>query len=649
MTKPFEPMDQRHLINAIISSSDDVIYAKDLQGRMVYANPAALALIGKPAEAVLGRTDADFLDDKQAAAQVMQNDREVMDSGRAVEFEEQVPLPDGSIRVWASQKRPYRSPGGEVVGVLGISRDITARKAAEMALVEAEEQRQLALDAAGMGWWHYDPLTGIARYDNRYCAIFGVKGFERPNEEILTLLHPDDLPRVWAAVEAALAPDDPKPYSIDYRIRRPDGEERWIEARGLAVFSGSPRRATSFVGTVLDITERKHVEHALKDADRRKDEFLATLAHELRNPMAPVITAISLLKKSGDSPAVRERALAIMDRQTQHLVRLLDDLLEVSRVTRGKIELRPQSLDLRAVVRSCLDSLGEEIASAGLQAQAHICEESATVYADPARMKQVIDNILNNAIKYTHAGGDIRVELRVEDGDVVLEVRDTGAGIPQEMLSRVFDLFTQIDNTIGRSQRGLGIGLALVKELVTLQGGTVAARSSGIGLGTTFVVRLPLSADCPDTESAPRTDADPAPADPSKSQSSTRSATCRVMVVDDNRDAADTLSTALQHAGHRALAAYGGPAALTAAREFRPEAVLLDLGMPGMSGFEVANELRKSSPDLLIVALTGWGQPKDRIATSQAGFDHHLTKPVSLDVVLQLLSNGCMKHSSRQS
>ena len=382
---------------------------------------------------------------------------------------------------------------------------------------------------------------------------------------------------------------------------------------------------------VADFIEHRRSEQALRDADRRKDEFLATLAHELRNPLAPVRTGVQLLRMSGADQDVQRRVTAMIDRQVTHMVRLVDDLLEVSRIGRGKIELRKGLVDMSAVVRSALETAAGTIEGAGHQMAVSLPAEPAWIQADPVRLAQVVGNLLNNAAKYTEPGGTITVSCTRHGKDVVLSVRDTGAGISAEMLPRVFDLFTQVDSTVGRAQGGLGIGLALVKYLVEMHGGSVEARSEGPGRGSEFIVRLPLAAP----GARPGAEVRGAP------HLTAAALGRRVMVVDDNHDAADSLAMLLKLMGAEVRTTYDGPSALAEMRSWLPSVVFLDLGMPGMDGYATAAQVRSDPQiqDVTLVAVTGWGQYEDRRRTKAVGFDAHLVKPVASDSLVELLGS----------
>jgi CheY-like chemotaxis protein len=375
-----------------------------------------------------------------------------------------------------------------------------------------------------------------------------------------------------------------------------------------------------------DITDRKRAEEALKNADQRKDEFLATLAHELRNPLAPLRSGLQLLNMSHDSD-VADATRTMMDRQLSHMVRLIDDLLDVCRITSDKLTLRKERVLLQAIAGAAVEASRPFIESAGHTLKLSLPDEPVWLAADPVRLAQVVGNLLTNAAKYTPEGGSIELAALRAACEVTLRVTDNGLGIPPEMVGQVFEMFTQVNRTLERSQGGLGIGLALVKRLVELHGGTITASSAGLGAGSTFTVRLPLINAHADGAQPQTT---PAVA-PVGSKVSGR----RILVVDDCVDGAETLARLLQICGHETRTAYSGPQAIDVARSFNPEVMFLDIGLPGMSGYEVARRVR-ADPCLrgaLLVALTGWGTEGDRRKSNEAGFDLHLTKPVEVRAI----------------
>jgi signal transduction histidine kinase len=370
---------------------------------------------------------------------------------------------------------------------------------------------------------------------------------------------------------------------------------------------------------------------ALKEADRRKDEFLAMLAHELRNPLAPIRNALHVMQLAGDDVRALTEVRDMMERQVCHLVRLVDDLMDVSRISRGKIELRKQRLDVAAAVRNALEIARPLVEAAGHEVTLALPSEPLVVEADPARLVQVVANLLNNASKYTEPGGRIWLSAARDAGHAVVRVQDTGIGIPTEMLPHVFDMFVQVDAAVSRSQGGLGIGLTLVKRLVELHGGSVEAASGGPGLGSEFIVRLPLAVE---SGAAPRADTPGPEARPAPQLS-----TLRVLVVDDNRDAAESLALLMRLAGHQVQVALDGREALESARAFQPRILLQDIEMPGMSGYEVARRIREQATDVLLVAVTGYGSEEARHRSREAGFDHHLVKPVDFATLQQVLAS----------
>lgn len=388
-----------------------------------------------------------------------------------------------------------------------------------------------------------------------------------------------------------------------------------------------------------DLIERKSAEDALyktqlalTDADRRKDEFLATLAHELRNPLAPIRNALHIMRIAPineNAPAM----LAMMDRQVGHLVRLIDDLLDISRVGQGKIDLRRERIVLQNAVRDAVEASSPLIENSAHTLAFNLPSEPVWIFADLTRIAQVIGNLLNNAAKYTPRGGNISVSMRCEDNFAVLAVSDTGLGIPTNMQPKVFDLFTQVDRNLDRSQGGLGIGLALVKRLLDMHDGEIRVKSAGLNQGSTFTVRLPLAhnTDTHVSKSTIATD---------QMQSVGVSKALRVLVVDDNVASAETMSCILELEGHETKLTHDGKDALNIAREFNPDAILLDIDLPGMSGHEVCRELRKNPlfKNTMIIAQTGFGQDRDRLLTKAAGFDSHLVKPFDFKQLSQLLA-----------
>ncbi|HEY2156262.1 MAG TPA: response regulator [Isosphaeraceae bacterium] len=374
--------------------------------------------------------------------------------------------------------------------------------------------------------------------------------------------------------------------------------------------------------------ENARLDQELRDNDRRKDEFLAMLAHELRNPLAAIDGAVQVAE-GADADEHLAWAREVIGRQTKQLSRLIDDLLDVSRITQGKIQLRKEPLDLAAAVARAVESVRPQVDASRHALEVDVGPGPLPVEADPSRIEQVLGNLLTNAAKYTPDGGRIRLSARREGGEVVVEVEDSGVGIDPEMLPRIFDAFTQVEQTIDRSQGGLGIGLTLVRRLVEMHGGSVAARSGGPGRGSTFTVRLPAA----DGTAAPRAGREgPASRDPSRPRP-------RVLVVDDSADTARAMARLLGVQGYDVRVAHDGRAAIDAAREHRPDVILLDIGLPGLNGYEVARAVRRDPglAGVTLIAISGYGQDHDRRRSADAGFDHHLVKPVDYGVLYELL------------
>jgi PAS domain S-box-containing protein len=499
----------------------------------------------------------------------------------------------------------------------------------EQALRESQAHLQLTTEAAEVGTWQWDMATDVLVWSDIHKRLWGYDAAREPItfEDWARLIDEEDLRHANEAIEKCRRGQED--YDVEYRVR-PLGrnETRWIRSLGRTRFNEAGE-AASMHGLSLDITERRQVEEALKEADRRKDEFLAMLAHELRNPLAPIRNAAQVLKLIGPADANQQRAREIIERQTQHLTRLVDDLLDVSRITQGKITLAHDPLDLATIIYSAVETNRPLIGARRHQLTISVPPHPLQVEGDQTRLVQVVSNLLHNAAKYTSEGGHIWLEATTADHEAIISVRDNGMGIPADLLPHVFDLFTQADRSLDRSQGGLGIGLTLVRQLVELHGGSVAARSEGPGRGSQFIIRLPLAV----TRSDDRSEESRLANAPSVSR------TLKVLVVEDNLDSAEMLAFMLTLRGHEVHVAHSGAEALEAARAFAPQAVLCDIGLPGMNGYEVAMRLRERGEPkpMALIALTGYGQEEDRRRAKEAGFDYHLTKPVEPETLAELL------------
>jgi len=415
-------------------------------------------------------------------------------------------------------------------------------------------------------------------------------------------------------------------WHFECRVVWPDKSIHWIEVHGAIYRNGG--QPAHMLGTIVDVTGRKSVEEALRSADRSKDEFLATLAHELRNPLAPIRNALEIMGLTRE-PQTLDSARHIIERQLGQMIHLVDDLLDISRITQGKIELRPDRVDMLTVLQNAVETSRPLIESRRHELSLRLPPaESLTLRADSTRLVQVIANLLNNAAKYTPEGGRIVLGARREAGHAVVTVEDSGLGIPATMLPRVFDMFAQVDRSLERSQGGLGIGLALVKKLVEMHGGSVQAESEGENRGSRFTIRVPTIAASAGSAQVRQRPDDVLPY-----------AGTRVLIVDDNVDSASSLATMFELLGCRAAMAHDGLAAVREVETFVPDLAVLDIGLPGISGHEAARRIRQlaAGRTLLLVAVSGWGQEADRKRSIEAGFDHHLVKPVDIEALKAML------------
>jgi len=419
----------------------------------------------------------------------------------------------------------------------------------------------------------------------------------------------------------------------DIEIVRPDGTVAFVQ-NDVEPLYDRHGEVRGCVSVCVDMTARKDAEDVLREADRRKDEFLATLSHELRNPLAPIRNALELLRRGTEDAAVRERALAITERQVQQLVRLTDDLLDMSRITRNKIELRCERIDLRTAISSALETIAPHSNAAGHEVTVNLPASPLWVYADLTRLAQAFANILNNAVKFTERGGRIAVSASVDGRDTVVTLTDTGIGIDPEAVPSIFGMFVQIDRGVGHTPSGLGIGLALAKRLVELHEGHIEAKSAGPGTGTTFIVRLPVAAPADEQHRM-----GPVPLARGR---------CRVLVAEDIPDAAEMMRLIIECMGHEVRVAADGAQAVEIAQQFKPQIALLDIGMPRMDGYEAARQIRAALGDrVFLVALTGWGQEDDQRRAYKAGFDRHVTKPAEPAVLEALIASVANSGSER--
>jgi PAS domain S-box-containing protein len=624
---------------AIVESSHDALFGEDLNGIITSWNQGAEQIFGYRAEEIVGTSIMRLMPaDRQAAEHELQ--RQIVAGELGGTFEAIRLTKEGREFPASITVAPLKDAAGKVIGTSRVLRDITERARATEALRASQERIRLAAATTGVGIWEWNVITNVIRWDS---SMFGIYGIEPTPDGLVQYQDWSGavLPEELAENEATLQDTVRRcgQSTREFRIRRrSDGECRWIQSVE-TVRANHEGKAEWVLGTNLDVTERLATAQALRDADRRKDEFLATLAHELRNPLAPVRTGLQVLKLTADKD-IAHRTQLMMERQLGQMVRLIDDLLEVSRITSGKVVLRQERIELQATVHTAIEAVRPQLDAARQELQLTLPSEPIWLHADATRICQVVNNLLTNASKYSPDDSRITLNVRLENGKAVVTVADEGEGIPQNMLASVFEMFAQVDRTLDRAQGGLGIGLALVKRLVEMHRGTVSVESAGLGAGSTFTVRLPIAAN------AEALDSNVAPLEEEDSN-----AKLRVLVVDDNADASETLAELLSIYGHETRVADSGASALAVVREFKPGLVFLDIGMPGMNGYETAKRIRADDPSgsITLVALTGWGAEADRIKGKEAGFDHHFTKPVELDKVdrvLQLVALSQTKSAS---
>ncbi len=502
----------------------------------------------------------------------------------------------------------------------------------------ARERLEALIDNTPLAVVEYDPELRISRWSGEAKTLFGWTAAEAVGRtlEELRVVRREDAEKLRQTTHRLQDPAECCVVTRQVNLTR-TGERRQCEWYS-SVFRDEQGGVAAILSLALDVTEREGLERTLRESDRRKDEFLATLAHELRNPLAPMRNALEIMRLAGPGSGASERARALIERQLAQMVRLIDDLLDVSRISLGKLELRRERVELAAVVASAVETSRPTIEASGHELQISMPDEPVYLEADLTRLAQALLNLLNNAARYMEAGGSILLSARREQEDVVIGVKDAGVGIPREMLPHIFSMSTQGSRFLHRSEAGLGVGLTLVRRLVELHGGTVEAHSEGVGKGSEFVVRLRTA---PAPTKPATADERPAASAPPR----------RILVVDDNVDAAVSLATMLQMMGHETETAHEGLSALESAARWRPDVVLLDIGMPRISGYEVAARIRQFpwGEGMSLVALTGWGQEEDRRRSREAGFDHHLVKPVHPETLARLLSGLAPRGDHRQA
>jgi len=551
-----------------------------------------------------------------------------VDTLPAIRYPIRVLLPNGEVafeeRFWDAVSTPIFGEDGAILCISHTTSDVTERVRAVAAIRESEVRFRALTHASADVIYRMSPdWSELRQLEGRgFIKDAAVASAIWLDEYV----HPEDQQQVRAAVLDAIR--NKSVYEQEHRVHRVDGSQGWTLSRAVPMFR-EDGEIDEWIGAASDITERKLAEEKLKELDRRKDEFLAMLAHELRNPLAPIGAAADLLQRARPNEALVHSTSQIIGRQVRHMTALIDDLLDVSRVTRGLIELDETPLDIGQVALEAVEQVGPLVQARRQQLSVTQPPAPALVCGDKKRLVQVLANILNNAAKYTQEGGALRLEVEAEEKYVRIAVSDNGIGMAPELVARAFDLFAQAERSADRASGGLGLGLALVKNLVELHGGTVACDSAGLGKGSRFTVCLPrLAAQHAAAQGMGTGGAGP-----------DHPGALRILVVDDNEDAADTLAMLLEASGHGVMVEHCPQQALDRAHATAPQVCLLDLGLPGMDGAELARRLRAQpeTAQALLVAVTGYGQESDRARTRAAGFDHHLVKPIDLERLQAIL------------
>jgi PAS domain S-box-containing protein len=613
------------LLAAIVESSDDAIVSKTLEGVVTSWNSGAERLFGYTAAEAIGRSITLVIPPERLDEEEFILGR--IRQGQHVKHFETVRVTKDGRRVHVSVTvSPVHDAGGRIIGASSVKRDVTARVQADSAL-RASQARFLALaENAPAAIYVKDKSGRYTIANSMACEALG-----RPEGAVGFTDHellPADVADALRQMDEQVMTTG-QPLEREEIVRRKDFERTYLSVKFPVL--DAVGYGDGVCGVSIDITERKQAEQALRLADQRKDEFLAMLAHELRNPLAPITNSVHILRLADDVDPTLEKVREILERQTNHLARLVDDLLDVTRIAQGKIELRPERVELAAVVRNAVEASRPLIDAGRHQLAISLPTEPIMLEADPTRLAQVVSNLLNNAARYTPAGGQIWLSAGIDLEQAVLVVRDNGQGIPRDELSRIFDKFAQVASAAGTLQGGLGIGLTLARTLVELHGGRIEAHSDGMGQGSQFTVRLPLAAAKPPLGPPCIAGAQEAAAEPS----------LKILIVDDARDSAFVLGKLLQTLGQQVLTSDSAIAALEIVRRERPQVVISDIGMADMDGYEFARRLRQdpATSDILLVALTGYGHQRDRMRALEAGFDHHVIKPVSFATLKSLFAS----------
>jgi len=616
------------MLASIVESSDDAIISKSLDGVIQSWNAAAERLFGYLADQAIGRHISLII----PADRIAEEDHIIscLRAGQRIEHFETERLHADGHRITVSLTiSPLKDETGKVIGASKTARDVTMQRQAETERKKFVKLVENSTDFIGMC-----DLNGIPFFINR--AGLGMVGLDSIEEARRTpvrdFFFPEDQSRIMDEFFPSVLEKGHGETEVRFRNFK-TGDAHWMAYKVLTLTDDSGV-AVGFASVSQDVTERRHLEDNLRtlaadlsEADRRKDEFVATLAHELRNPLAPLCNMLQVLKHVDGDPETLKHATGTIERQLGQMVRLVDDLLDLNRITHNRIELRQKRVELSSVIQQAIEASRPLATSAGHTLHVTLPPEPIYMDADPARLAQIFGNLLTNSCKYTPPGGSIWLTAERSGSEVAVTVKDTGTGIPADKLESIFDMFAQVDRPLERSQGGLGIGLTLAKRLVLMHGGSIEARSEGEDRGSEFVVRLPIILE--DVMPVPKS----SPQEPTKGR--------RILIVDDNQDSAESLSILLNIAGNETFMAHDGLAAIESAERQRPEVVLLDIGLPEITGYDVCRRIREApwGKVMVLIALTGWGQEEDRRRSREAGFDGHLVKPVDYLALLELLSS----------
>jgi PAS domain S-box-containing protein len=629
--------EQRERLLVTLASIGDAVLTTDTAGAVTFMNPVAEALTGWPLDQALGQPlEIVFEIIDEETRQPAENPvGRVLQEGKVVGLANHTILvaKDRSERPIDDSAAAIRGKGGEIVGCVLVFRDMSEKKRAEAKLRQAGEQAREAeaqframADNIPQLSWMASANGSVFWFNRRWYEYTGATFEQMKGDGWHAVVASDELPRVLQSYASSI--NSGQPWEDTFALKRHDGALRWHLSRAMPI-KDDDGVVLRWFGTNTDITEQRKMAADLAEADRRKNEFLATLAHELRNPLAPIRTGLQVLQRSGSKGGAAEQTRTMMDRQLGQMVRLVDDLMDVSRITSGKMELRKEPVQLTAVVNSAIETSRPFIEQMGHELTVTLPEQPIAVNADLTRLAQVFMNLLNNAAKYSERGSRIYLRVERHGNDVVVSVKDSGVGIAANHLPTIFEMFSQVERSLEKSQGGLGIGLTLVKRLVEMHGGTVEAHSDGPNKGSEFVVRLPIVVDAFATDAA------------ISLQDQAQKESLRILIVDDNQDGADLLAMMLESMGNQVRVAYDGEEAVATTAAFRPDVVLLDIGLPKLNGYDACRRIRADTrgKKVTIIAQTGWGQSEDRQRTREAGFDHHMVKPLDPVVLQKLLAD----------